>query len=131
MVEFSVTISDSKGNKSYKTQISGHHANLLIGKKIDEEIDGIFVGLPGYKLAMTGGSDKSGTPMRKEIAGQAKRHLLLSGGIGFHPARKGMRKRKLVRGNAISDEIVQINMKIVSWGAKPIEEALKKTEEKK
>ena len=46
------------------------------------------------------------------------RRVVLSGGAGFNPKKKGERKRKTVRGNIITDEIVQINMKIVERPAK-------------
>ena len=47
---------------SYKTVISGNNHAQLLGKKIGDVIDGIFVGegdstLTGYKLEITGGSD--------------------------------------------------------------------------
>ena len=45
---------------------------------------------------------------------------MLSGGAGFTPKKKGERKRKTVRGSTITDEIVQINMKIVE---KPVTKA--------
>lgn len=57
MVEFEVVISDPKNGKSYQTKVEGHHANSLIGKRINDEVDGIFVNLPGYKLRISGGSD--------------------------------------------------------------------------
>ncbi|MCD6411756.1 MAG: 30S ribosomal protein S6e [Thermoplasmata archaeon] len=132
MVEFKVVVNDIKQGKSYQIPVSGHHANALIGKKIGEEVDGIFVSLPGYKLVITGGTDKDGFPMRPDLPGMGRRRLLLSGGVGFRPRRKGERKKKMVRGNTISKDIVQINMKVVKYGAKSIEELLSamKKEEK-
>lgn len=131
MVEFKAVINDAKTGKSYQVTVSGHHANSLIGRKIGEVIDGIFVGLPGYKLTITGGSDKDGFPMRKDIPGVRRVRVLLSAGsIGFKSGEKGVRKRKSVRGNTISPEIVQINMRVVSKGAKPIEDLIKKEEKK-
>jgi small subunit ribosomal protein S6e len=58
---------------------------------------------------------------------------LLSGPPGFHPRKKGERRRKTVRGNTISEDIVQINTKIVKKGEKPLEELIpvKPKEEKK
>jgi small subunit ribosomal protein S6e len=48
--------------------------------------------------------------------------VVLSGGAGFKSKEKGMRKRKVVRGDIITDEIVQINAKIVERpaGATPL-----------
>ncbi len=128
MATFKVVINDTKTGKSYQKEITGTKANSLIGKRIGQEVDGVFVDLPGYKLLITGGTDKDGFPMRKNLQGARRKKLLLKGGIGFHPTRSGMRKKKMVRGNTISADIVQINMKIVQYGPKPIEEAIKEGE---
>ena len=69
MVEFKAVINDVKTGKSYQMDVSGHHANSLIGKKIGDVVDGIFVSLPGYKLTISGGSDKDGVPMRSDLPG--------------------------------------------------------------
>jgi small subunit ribosomal protein S6e len=131
MVEFKAVISDPKSGKTYQAMVSGHHANSLVGKKVGDEFDGIFVSLPGYKLIVTGGSDKDGFPMRKELQGTRRRKLLISKSQGFRPKDKGVRRRKSVRGNTISTDIIQINMKITAYGSKPIEDALKSPEEAK
>jgi small subunit ribosomal protein S6e len=134
MVEFKVVVNNPKDGKSYNVQVTGHHANSLIGKKIGDEVDGIFVSLPGYKLQITGGTDKDGFPMRRDLPGMVRRRLLLSKGVGFKPKEKGLRRRKTVHGNTISQNIVQINMKITKYGPRAINELLalqKKEEEKK
>jgi small subunit ribosomal protein S6e len=125
MVEFRVVVNDTKNGKSYQVQVSGHHANSLIGKKIGDEVDGIFISLPGYKLNITGGTDKDGFTMKKDLPGTVRRKLLLSGGKGFKPLEKGMRKKKSVRGNTINQDIVQINMKVAKAGSKPIDNLIK------
>jgi small subunit ribosomal protein S6e len=125
MVEFKVVVNDIQTGKSYNIAVSGHHANSLIGKKINDEVDGIFVSLPGYKLQITGGTDKDGFPMRHDVPGSTRRRLLLSKGLGFKPEENGKRKKKSVRGNTINQEIVQVNMKVMKPGAKPIEEIIK------
>ena len=76
-------------------------------------MDGTAVKLTGYKLKLTGGSDKDGFPMRPNIHGGVRVGAILSEGVGFHPSQKGERKRKTLRGNVITDAIVQVNMKIV------------------
>ena len=112
MVEFKAIVNDVKTGRSYNVAVSGHHANSLIGINIGEVVDGIFVGLPGYKLKITGGSDGNGTPMRKAES------------LGFHEKYPGQRKRVAIRGSAISAEIVQINMAVAEYGPKSIEECL-------
>ena len=95
MVEFKVVVNDPKDGKSYSVAVSGHHANSLIGKKISDEVDGIFVSLPGYKLQITGGTDKDGFPMRHDIPGTSRRRLLLSKGLGYHPSENGKHENSL------------------------------------
>jgi small subunit ribosomal protein S6e len=125
MVEFKVVVNDVKGGKSHQVQISGHHANSLIGKKIGDEVDGIFISLPGYKLSITGGTDKNGFPMRNDLPGSIRRRLLLSKSKGFHPKENGLRHKKSIRGNTINQELVQINMKVTKYGSKPVNELIK------
>jgi small subunit ribosomal protein S6e len=129
MVEFKAVINDGKSGKSYQVDVTGHHANSLVGKKIGDVVDGIFVGLPGYKLTVTGGSDKDGFPMRKDLPGPRRKKLLVTAGHGFNTSEDGLRKKKSFRGNAIAPDTVQLNMKISALGAKPIEDLIVKKDE--
>jgi len=95
-----------------------------MGKKIGDKFSGNHLGLAGFELEVTGGSDKEGFPMRRDMEGPGRKKILLSHGPGFHPKSKGRRKRKSIRGNTISPQISQINMKIVTYGTKTIEESL-------
>jgi small subunit ribosomal protein S6e len=97
---------------AWQIRINDARTQALLGLKIGDEIDGGLVGLKGYKLVITGGSDISGFPMRPDIPGPVKKRVLLSGPPGFHPKEKGERRRKTVRGNTIAPDIVQINTKI-------------------
>jgi small subunit ribosomal protein S6e len=124
MVEFKVVVNDIKNGKSHQVIVTGHHANSLIGKKIGDEVDGIFVQLPGYKLTLTGGTDKNGFPMRKDLPGMSRRRLLLSNSIGFLAKEDGLRRKKSIRGNTISQDIVQINMKVQKYSSKPIDKLI-------
>jgi small subunit ribosomal protein S6e len=140
MVEFKAVIADPRSGKSFQNTIAGHHANSLIGKKIGDEFDGIFVSLPGYKLVVTGGTDKAGFPMRRDVEGGRLREILTAESTGFrsksrHKNRhkklrheRGLRKRIMVRGNTITPEISQLNMRISSHGSKPIEDLLAQEE---
>ena len=131
MVDFKAVISDPKSGKSHKRDVGGHLANSLIGKRIGEDIDGLFVGLPGYKLKITGGSDKDGVPMRRDLPGPKRHRALVSGGVGFRPIRPGMRKRKTIRGGTVSPDILQLNLKILSHGPKTVEASWQEKGEKK
>jgi small subunit ribosomal protein S6e len=128
MVEFKVVVNDTKNGKSHQVQVEGHHANSLIGKKIGDEVDGIFISLPGYKLQITGGTDKDGFSMRSDLPGMGRRRLLLSEGNSFKATENGMRKKKSVRGNTVSQDIVQINMKVTKHSSRPIENLIKSKE---
>ena len=142
MVELVAVVADPKSGKSYQTKVTGHLANSLVGKHIGEEVDGIFVQLPGYKLKITGGSDRSGFPMVGDLPGTRYRRILASEGTGYHARTRhkkkrekpthesGLRKKKPVRGNTISPETSQLNLKITTRGAKPVEDLLKAEEKK-
>lgn len=123
MVEFKVVVSDPKDGKSYQLAVSGQHANVLVRKKIGDEIDGMFLGLPGYKVKITGGSDRDGFPMRAEVGTAIRKRLLVSESVGYKPKDyPGKREKVSLRGGEISPEIAQINTKVVQHGPKPIAE---------
>ena len=109
MTNFKLTISDIKG-KSITKELKDSDANPLLGLELGHETDASIVGLQG-KLKLTGGSDKSGVPMRNDIHGSARKYILLTRGVGLQAAERGQRVRKLMRGNTVSEEIYQINCK--------------------
>lgn len=124
MAKFQINLGDSTG-KTYRFDIEEDSSiQSLIGLILGTEIDGGTLGFEGYKLKITGGSDVDGFPMNPSVQGAMRKRILSSGGIGFKPTRKGMRKRKSVRGNTISEDIYQLNMKVIKTGPKKIEEVL-------
>ena len=131
MTNFKLTISDIKG-KSVSKELKDNDANPLLGLQLGNETDATIVGLTG-KLKLTGGSDKSGIPMRNDIHGAARNRVLLARGVGLQDAEAGQRKRKLMRGNTISEEIYQVNCKFDGElpVEAPAENAEEKTEDKK
>jgi small subunit ribosomal protein S6e len=118
MAKFKVIISDPTDGKSKVVEVEEARAAPFIGKKLGETIDGIVVDMPAIKLQILGGSDTDGVPMRGDVHGGIRRQVVLSGGAGFKPKREGERRRKTVRGNIITDEIAQINLKIIGQPAK-------------
>lgn len=126
---FKLVVSDPKTKKTYQKEVSQKESGLL-NRKIGDKVKGDFLGLSGYEIEVTGGSDKQGFPMRPDIQGTARKRVLLTGGPGFHPKQKGERRRKSIRGNTISQDIVQVNAKIVKYGAKKVEQIFGKKEEK-
>ena len=109
MANFKLTVSDIKG-KSVTKELKDNDVNPLLGLQIGNDADASIVGLEG-KMKVTGGSDKSGIPMRPDLHGMARKHILIPKGVGLQDTVKGLRKRKLVRGNTISEEIYQINFR--------------------
>lgn len=107
MANFKLTISDKSG-KSISKELKDKEASGFIGLHLGNEIDAAIAGLAG-KLKLTGGSDKSGIPMRADIYGSARKPVLVSKGVGLKKVEKGQRRRRLIRGNVISEEIYQLN----------------------
>jgi len=87
------------------------------GMKIGDTIKGGLIGFPNYEFVITGGSDRSGFPMRKDVHGPVKKKILVSKrGIGYKPERKGAKKRKTVRGNEITYDMTLINLLVTKYG---------------
>ena len=122
MAKFKIIVSDPQAGTSKVVELEEARASSFIGRKIGETLDGAVVDLPAHKVQVMGGSDKDGVPMNPFVHGGVRRRVVLSGGAGFKPKNKGARKRKTVRGNVLTDEIVQINLKITDRpaGAKPV-----------
>lgn len=130
---FKINMSDSTG-KTFNLEAE---ATGLLDKKLGDVITGneISEDLEGFEFEITGASDKSGFPSMKNIEGFQRKRALLTYGPGMHkrPKRegkkkqsnstpKGLRLRKLVRGNTISEEMRQINLKVVKAGKKTLTE---------
>lgn len=128
MAVFKFVISD--GKKSWQIEKDQRDAPIL-GKSLGDVLDGHFLGLDGYELEITGGSDKDGFPMRKDIEGQLRRRFLITKGVGFSGKKKekkgkytlkGVKRRKMLRGNTIADDIAQINCKVIKRGGRSLDE---------
>ncbi len=132
MAVFKFVISD--GKKSWQVEKDQKDAPVL-GKAIGDTLEGHFLGLDGYELQITGGSDKDGFPMRKDIEGQLRRRFLITKGIGYSGKKKekkgvykleGVKRRKMLRGNTISDDIAQINCKVIKAGSTSLDQLFNK-----
>ena len=96
----------------------------------------LFASWPAHALLtieITGGSDLTGTPMRGDLHGGGRKKVLVSPSTGFkgHKIVKkkggryrytydGLRKRRAFRGNVISSDTRQINLKVVESGSKSL-----------
>ena len=123
MADFQVIVGDDDGT-TYSFEVDGQDANRFIGRSIGETVDGDAVGLSGYEVEITGGSDQSGRPMHGDVSGPETTKLLSTGGVGFEPTVDGERKRITVRGAEVSEETRQINATIASRGDESVEELL-------
>lgn len=109
MAQFKLVVSDTKG-RSIAQELKDRAAQPLVGINIGAIIDASIIGVAGGKLKVTGGSDRSGTPMRPDVHGGVKKYVLLSTGVGN---RSEARIRKLVRGNMVTEEMYQLNCMLV------------------
>ena len=112
MPKFKLIVSEPKTGKAKSIELDEEKSKSLIDRQIGEAIDGSIFGVKG-RVKITGGSDKDGIPMRSDIHGSGKKHIILSGGTGFNPKKDGERKRKVVRGKMIVEDTYQINMTIL------------------
>ena len=117
MADFTVVVADPEDGATYQLDATEQDANRFIGRELGEEVDGSAVGLDGYTLELTGGSDTAGRPMRGDVRGADLKEILTAGGTGYNPSREGERRRVTVRGREVSEETRQINAKIVGRGS--------------
>jgi small subunit ribosomal protein S6e len=123
---FKLVISDPEDGKAIQYELDDAKTNALVGKSVGDIVEGDVLGLPGYKLKITGGSDRSGFPVRPDVHGSGKKRILIRGPPGFKSKRKGIAKRKTVRGRELSSDISQVNMRIEEKGSTPLEELVLK-----
>jgi len=136
-----IVFGDPKSKFVFQKEVEASKESQLLGKKIGDKVEGSIIGLEGYELTITGGTDKAGFPMRKDIVGVHKILAFLSGGTGIRKVTKGSREKRNVVGNTISETIAQVNAKITKEGAKSVadcgfvpaseEDRKKKKDEKK
>jgi small subunit ribosomal protein S6e len=130
MPSFNVVVGDPESGLAHQLEVDGQDANRFVGKQIDDEVDGSAVGLDGYTLEITGGSDEAGRPMRGDVVGpNLKSVLMREDGVGYNQSRGGERKRVTVRGNEVSDAVVQINATVAEAGDESVESLLGLTDD--
>lgn len=130
---FKINIAEKTG-KTYKLDLEGE---ALVGKELHEKIDGKLISpdLEGYEFEISGTSDNAGFTSMKEVEGIGLKKMFLKYGKAFkkrpkHEGKKkrsnttpkGLKLRKTVRGKVISEDITQINLKILKEGAKKLSE---------
>ncbi len=146
MAQFKVVIADPKTGKAVQKEVKDNEAASFIGLKIGDNVNGEAIDFTGYEFEITGGSDYCGIPMRKDVPGTGRKKVYAVSGVGLKRkiviTRKGERKirrkshgikqRKLVNGNTIHERIVQLNLKVIKHGSKPLfeEKASEQKEQK-
>lgn len=121
-----ITIGTQDG-ETYQKELED--SSQLFGKQIGETFDGGIIGLSGYKLEVRGGSDRDGFPMKDSLEGTERKKVLLKDGVGLDVEKDGERQRKSVRGNTVSNQIEQLNTKVVDAGDKSVEDLLTEEDE--
>ena len=87
--------------------------------RISQEVSGDPLGeeFAGYVFKIMGGMDKQGFPMIQGVLLPHRTRLLLRPGAkGYRPRRKGMMKRKSVRGCIVAQDLSVLNLVIVERG---------------
>ncbi len=127
MAKSVAVIADPKNGRTHKREITSDNLASLAGRKVGDEIDGIFFELPGYKLRVTGGTSNDGFPMRPDLSISGKKKILVTykeGKRGKH----GLRRRITQRGSVIGTDIAQLNLKVIQYGPNPLEEEKEQSE---
>ena len=130
---FKINIAEKSG-KTYKLEAE---AEEILGKSLHDKVLGeeILPDLKEYEFEIAGASDKAGFTAMENVEGIGLKKVLLTYGKAMHkrprkegkkkvsnPKPKGLRMRRTVRGEVISPEIIQINLKILKEGAKKLSE---------
>jgi len=139
---FKVNIGTEDG-KTFKVETE---SESLVGKKIGDNVKGedISDDLSGYELEIMGTSDIAGFPGNKNMDGVNLKRVLVTYGLGMKKKcrkegkktrgnlkRKGLRLKRSLRGNEISRDTVQINLKVLKQGAKKLQEIFPDQNKKK
>jgi small subunit ribosomal protein S6e len=125
-------IGDPKSKKTFHVETA---SDAFIGKRIGDSIKGDivkeFADLSDYEFIITGFSHMSGIPGLKKAQGSTLRKMLLTRGKGMKAKKpQGMRLKKTVHGNTITEQIVQINLKVSKSGEKTLPKVFGKEEVK-
>ncbi|MCR4369355.1 MAG: 30S ribosomal protein S6 [archaeon] len=104
-----LTVSDPKTKKAFSKALD--NPGIFLGKKVGEEVELGSIGMEGYKAKITGGSDKQGFPMKSDLQGGIRKMVFM-----IDNKKHGSKKKVARRGNLISDEISQVNLKITKEG---------------
>ena len=113
----------SHNGRTFKAETDNE---AFIRMKIGDKFEGSMItgDLDGYQLEITGTSDVAGFPGIKGHVGQQLRKVLLTkDDLGMNQTRPGgLRLKKSIRGEEISEKTLQINTKVLKEGHKKFDE---------
>lgn len=123
----------TKSGKTFQKELSSEEAEALYGRVLGEELTGETLGYSGVTFVIRGGSDASGFPMRKDLPGTQKKKILVAKSTGFKGKLRGkrfggLRIKKMVAGNTVSEKTHQLNLKVIK-GDSALEKAFAPAEE--
>ncbi len=118
-----LNIGDPQSKQCVQLELDEQNSQALAGKRIGDTFKGELVDKAGYEFRITGGSDKSVFPMRRDVEGETRRRILITTGVGNRKRRKGMRLRRTVAGNTITAATAQVNVRVEKAGKQPLVEA--------
>ena len=127
---FKLDIGDPKSKKTFHVESA---SEAFLGRKIGEKIEGKDIpeikDIEDYEFTITGASTIAGLPALANIDHPGLKRVLLTRGPALRAKKpKGLRKKRTVHGNIITEGIIQINMKVSKQGSKPLNEILGKPE---
>lgn len=92
-------------------------------KRMGAEVTGDVLGeeYKGYIFRISGGNDRQGFPMMQGVLKNSRVRLLFKKGMPcYRERRKGMRKRKSVRGCIVGHDLAILNLVLVKEGDNPV-----------
>lgn len=130
---FKLDIGDPKSKRTAHLETAN---DAFLGRKIGDKIEGKEIpevpDFKDYEFTITGASTKAGLPSLPDVEAAGLKRVLLTKGKALNAKKpKGLRKKITVHGNIISEDIMQINLKVSKEGAKPFSEIFKKPEAEK
>ena len=129
---FKLDIGDPKSKRTVHLESA---SEAFIGRKLGDTISGSEIAevpdFKDYEFVIAGASDKAGFPSLSVVEGIGRKRVLLTPGKGLQKKVKGLRQKRTIRGSTISEDIIQINLKVSKEGAKPFSEIFKKPEAEK
>ncbi|MAF37071.1 30S ribosomal protein S6e [archaeon] len=122
-----LVINDVKTGKAYQTE---EEVNPFTGVRLGKKVDGSAFGLKGYELQITGASDQCGFPLRCDLKATTRKKPLFVQGVGLRINARNDRQRKTVCPNDIKENTSQVNLKVLTYGDKKLEDVYGKKEDK-